>query len=425
MTPDARAQSPDQHRSAIPPHRARHARRSGRALRRGVRAPHAPSRRPSPGAPASPPRAAGIWLTALLALATALGREPRPPDSRRRGARRVDGVAWRRRIPTHAPRRDPARGARTRAPGRTPRHTARGLDVTDAATLRSASNPARHGTAQRAPRVAVANAVTALAFMALRLRKAAFPGRVGAHRRVATPRHAATRRLHIPPVLACVVVLALAATGAITGALNAGGGVADASAPPSSGGEPGVSIMHRMAQTYGGSTATVALPAATAPPAPAPPSLANAPALQAHEIFGFAPYWTLPQSSAFDVAGLTTLAYFSVGVEPRRLVGREGPRMGRLPEPGARRPGDPRPRRRGPRGAHRHCFDQSALDQMAADPTTGDRLGAGARAARVGQEPRRREPRLRREGEQGPGGAGPPHGRRCPPPCTRPTRTGR
>ena len=34
--------------------------------------------------------------------------------------------------------------------------------------------------------------------------------------------------------------------------------------------------------------------------------------LQSHEVFGYAPYWTLPQSSGFDVKDLTTLAYFSV-----------------------------------------------------------------------------------------------------------------
>jgi len=44
--------------------------------------------------------------------------------------------------------------------------------------------------------------------------------------------------------------------------------------------------------------------------------LADAPPLQPHEIFGFAPYWTLNQSANFDVSGMTTLAYFSVGVNP-------------------------------------------------------------------------------------------------------------
>ena len=36
------------------------------------------------------------------------------------------------------------------------------------------------------------------------------------------------------------------------------------------------------------------------------------PRLQSHEVFGYAPYWTLPQSSGFDFKDLTTLAYFSV-----------------------------------------------------------------------------------------------------------------
>jgi glycosyl hydrolase family 18 (putative chitinase) len=54
------------------------------------------------------------------------------------------------------------------------------------------------------------------------------------------------------------------------------------------------------------------LPPATAKPEPAPPSLASSAPLQSHEIFGYAPYWTLPQSSAFDVGNLTTLAYFSI-----------------------------------------------------------------------------------------------------------------
>jgi hypothetical protein len=56
------------------------------------------------------------------------------------------------------------------------------------------------------------------------------------------------------------------------------------------------------------------LPAATAPPTPAPASVADAPPLASHEIFGFAPYWMLSQSSGIDVTGLTTVAYFSVGV---------------------------------------------------------------------------------------------------------------
>ena len=53
---------------------------------------------------------------------------------------------------------------------------------------------------------------------------------------------------------------------------------------------------------------------ATAPPAPAPPSLAGAPPLRSHEVFGFAPYWNLASEGSFDVAEMTTIAYFSVDI---------------------------------------------------------------------------------------------------------------
>ncbi|MGO9457734.1 MAG: glycosyl hydrolase family 18 protein [Acidimicrobiales bacterium] len=66
------------------------------------------------------------------------------------------------------------------------------------------------------------------------------------------------------------------------------------------------------------------LPPATAPPAPAPPSLADAPPLQPHEVFGFAPYWTLTQSAGFNVGGLTTIAYFSIGVNPDGSLDQSG-----------------------------------------------------------------------------------------------------
>ncbi len=70
--------------------------------------------------------------------------------------------------------------------------------------------------------------------------------------------------------------------------------------------------------------ATVDLPAATSTPAPAPPSLASSAPLQSHEIFGYAPYWTLPQSSGFDVKDLTTLAYFSVDANANGTLNQSG-----------------------------------------------------------------------------------------------------
>ncbi len=68
----------------------------------------------------------------------------------------------------------------------------------------------------------------------------------------------------------------------------------------------------------------VSLPPATSTPAPAPPSLAGAAPLQSHEIFGYAPYWTLPQSGGFDVQNLTTLAYFSVDANADGTLNQSG-----------------------------------------------------------------------------------------------------
>jgi len=49
---------------------------------------------------------------------------------------------------------------------------------------------------------------------------------------------------------------------------------------------------------------------------PAPASVANEPPLKPHEVFGFAPYWTLADSSEFDLSGLTTVDYFAIGINP-------------------------------------------------------------------------------------------------------------
>ena len=69
----------------------------------------------------------------------------------------------------------------------------------------------------------------------------------------------------------------------------------------------------------------VSLPVATAPPALAPPTLADAPPLRPHEVFGFAPYWTLDQSAAFNVNEMSTIAYFSIDVNPDGTLNQSGP----------------------------------------------------------------------------------------------------
>jgi len=199
-------------------------------------------------------------------------------------------------------------------------------------------------------------------------------GRVvlGAGRR--RPRHAAPVRLRISPAFACVVAFSLVVGGAALGSLSTGGALAAAVPVPSGGQGQSVTIMNPTASPFANSTSTVALPAATAPPAPAPPSLQGEPALRAHELFGFAPYWSLPTSSGFNLVGLTTLGYFSLDVAGNGTVEESGPgwvgyQSQALADLVTRAHGV------GDRVVlTASCFDQSALDQMAADPTAGPRL---------------------------------------------------
>jgi hypothetical protein len=130
---------------------------------------------------------------------------------------------------------------------------------------------------------------------------------------------------------------------------------------------------------------SVDLAAATTAPAPAPPSLANAAPLQSHEVFGYAPYWTLPQSSQFDVNDLTTLAYFSVDANAD----------GTLDQSGAGWNGYEsqdlvnlvtRAHAAGDRVVLTvTCFSQQSLDAITSDPNAPGRLSAALIAAVQGK----------------------------------------
>ena len=74
-----------------------------------------------------------------------------------------------------------------------------------------------------------------------------------------------------------------------------------------------------------GATSDLQLPAATTAPAAAPASVADQPPLAGRENFAFAPYWTLPQSPLFSLTGLSTLDYFSIGVNPNGSLDESGP----------------------------------------------------------------------------------------------------
>jgi len=196
--------------------------------------------------------------------------------------------------------------------------------------------------------------------------------------RHAAPRHAAPRQLRVAPVVACLGALALVTGGAALGSVGTGGALAATTVSPGTGHGHGqdVSIMDKLAKRYAASRHAISLPAATAPPAPAPPSLAGSPALRPHEIFGFAPYWTLPDASAFDVAGMTTLAYFSVDVNADGSVAESGAgwvgyQSQALADLVTRAHGA------GDRVVlTATCFDQKALDALAADPVADGRLAA-------------------------------------------------
>jgi hypothetical protein len=123
------------------------------------------------------------------------------------------------------------------------------------------------------------------------------------------------------------------------------------------------------------------LPAATSAPAPAPPQLAASAPLQPHEIFGYAPYWTLPQSSGFDVRDLTTLAYFSVDANGNGTLDQSGSGWNgyesqdlvnlvtRSHAAGARVV------------LTVTCFSQTSLDAITSDPEAGGRLSTALIAA--------------------------------------------
>jgi spore germination protein YaaH len=73
-----------------------------------------------------------------------------------------------------------------------------------------------------------------------------------------------------------------------------------------------------------GAGAHIKLAPATVAPTAAPASLVNQPPLASRENFAFAPYWTLAQSSTFNITGLSTIAYFSIDVNANGTLDESG-----------------------------------------------------------------------------------------------------
>ena len=123
------------------------------------------------------------------------------------------------------------------------------------------------------------------------------------------------------------------------------------------------------------------LPAATTAPQPTPPSLAGAAPLRSHEVFGYAPYWTLPQAAQYDVKDLTTLAYFSIGVNADGSLDQSGPGWNGYQSQDLVDLVD-RAHAAGDRVVLAvNCFSQRSLDKLTSDPAAPGRLSAALIAA--------------------------------------------
>ncbi len=129
---------------------------------------------------------------------------------------------------------------------------------------------------------------------------------------------ALVRRRGAIPLVCALVLAALVTTLGPSARLYAVVRSAETIAPSVNAGNLDLSSLEAAGQA-------VLLAPAAAPPAPAPPSLAAAPPLKPHEVFGFAPYWTLDQAGGFNLAGISTLSYFAVGVNPDGTLDQSGP----------------------------------------------------------------------------------------------------
>jgi len=202
-------------------------------------------------------------------------------------------------------------------------------------------------------------------------------GLVSGSTRRSTPRHGLGTGRRWVPIAAGVLVLGLLAGSEASSSVTS-------SATSSSTGLPhhGRSTVNRgMKYLVPAAAAPANLPAATAAPEPAPPSLASSPPLQSHEIFGYAPYWTLPESGQFDVQDLTTLAYFSIGVNGDGTLQESGPGWNGYESQDL---ADlvTRSHAAGDRVVLTvTCFDQSALDAITSSATTPATLSAALIAA--------------------------------------------
>jgi spore germination protein YaaH len=182
-------------------------------------------------------------------------------------------------------------------------------------------------------------------------------------------------------VAAVALVVVMAAVGVSGGA---GGGPALTASSTDVAVSPGFDASG-MSQILGaagfGAGTTVHLARATAPPPPAPPSLADEPPLRPHEVFGFAPYWSLGQATGYDLSGYTTIAYFALGVNADGTLQESGPGWdGYESQDFANLVA--RAHAEGTRVVLTvSCFSQASLDELSSSATAAATLAAAVAAA--------------------------------------------
>jgi hypothetical protein len=182
-------------------------------------------------------------------------------------------------------------------------------------------------------------------------------------------------RTTLPPaprlVSALLVLLVLAVAG--VGALGLAGLTPVRPRPPSL---PAAGLLAE--EVAVGSAAALSLPPATRPPVPLAAALRHQPPLAPRETFGFLPYWTLPSLPTADLQGLTTVAYFSVGVDGAGQAVESGPGWTAYRSAALAQVVSEVHRAGGRVVLTLSCFSQTALDQLTTDPAAQATLAATA-----------------------------------------------
>jgi spore germination protein YaaH len=108
----------------------------------------------------------------------------------------------------------------------------------------------------------------------------------------------------------------------ITGGLVAGTMIASTSATPTATSHAGLgAVAHRLVMN----PSNFNLAPATTNPIPAKPLVALSSPTSTREVFGYAPYWSLPSWRSFPYQDFSTVAYFSVNVNPNGSIQQSGP----------------------------------------------------------------------------------------------------